>query len=924
MITPRLRHMPLSAGDRLGPYDVLSPIGAGGMGEVYRARDARLGRDVAIKALPDLALADPARVARFEREAQVLAALNHPHVAGIYGLEELKGARFLILELVDGETLAARLKLGPPPVEEALTIARQVADAVHAAHDKGIIHRDLKPANIMLTGAGQVKVVDFGLAKALDPTGGAAGRGVDDDPIGSPTTTGERTVPGVILGTAAYMSPEQARGKPVDKRSDIWAFGCVLYELLSGRQPFLRPTVSDTMAAVLEREPDLTTLPAATPPRVRWLVRRCLEKNPSRRLHDIADARIELDEALGGSSDAEPVAGQSGSAARRGRNLRELLAWSTAAACLAALVGVLLFARRSEAPAPVATPTYNSSILLQEDLRLGTSNPPGRFTLSPDGRRLALVATDATGKTRLWIRPLNTSVAQPLAGTEDATFPFWSPDSRFVAFTAQGKLKTIDISGGPPVTLADASIGTTGSWNQDNVILYTPAGSSPIHRVSASGGPSTPVTTLDAAAGDAQHWYPFFLPDGRHFLYFAVGSKARGLTDSRAILVGSLDAQEPAKLLVESGSNAKYANGHLVYFRAGTLVAQPFDLDRLELTGVATPIVEQVQIAGAGATGAAGAYSVSETGLLAYQTGVLTRSQLAWFSREGAQLSKLGDQADYGDVTLSPDGRRAVVSVADPSTGTRDLWLFDLARGIRERFTFDPGDDFAPVWSRHDGGRIAFSSQRKGSIQIYQKALSGGSSDEVLFADSLGKFPADWSSDGKHIVYVGGGGIIGRSDLWILPVADRKAYAFLETPMVESQGQFSPDGRWLAYVSGPAGMGGLQSQIYVAAFPVAGETKRVSLQGGGWPRWRRDGKEIFYLAPDNTMTAVTVSSEGTGLAFGPARPLFKVLPRPIVRLDAFPYDVDADGQRFLVNTFVEEPMAVPITLVVNWPGGLKK
>jgi Tol biopolymer transport system component len=907
--------MPLSPGARIGPYDVLSPIGAGGMGEVYRARDARLGRDVAIKSLPDLALADPDRVTRFEREAQILAALNHPHVGGIYGLEESSGARFLVLELVEGETLAARLRLGLPPLEEALTIARQIADALQAAHDKGIIHRDLKPANIMITAEGQAKVLDFGLAKALASADSLAGSRPSAEPMDSLTIAA--TASGMILGTFAYMSPEQARGKPVDKRADIWAFGCVLYEMLSGRHPFAGTTMSDRIAAILEREPDFEAIPASTPARVRWLVRRCLEKDPRRRLHDIADARIELDEALGGSSDFDGAPTTTRTA--RARPTREVVAWSAAAACLMALVGVLTLARGTAGPPAADARTYNSSILLPEDLRLGTSNPPGRFALSPDGRRLALVLTDTTGKTLLCIRPLNTNVAQQLAGTEGAAFPFWSPDSRFIAFTAQGKLKTIDVSGGPPVTLADASIGATGAWNRDNVILYTPVGGSPIHRVSSSGGPSTPITTLDAAAGDAQHWYPFFLPDGRHFLFFAVGSKARGQTDPRAILVGSLDAQEPVKLLVEGGSNAKYANGHLVFFREGTLVAQAFDLDRLALTGTPAPIVEHVQIAGGGATGAAGAYSVSETGLLVYQTGVLTRSQLAWFGREGTGPSKIGDQADYGDLTLSPDGRRAAVSVADPSNGTRAIWLFDLARGIRERFTF-VGDDFAPIWSRLDGRDIAFSSGRKGSIHLYQKAATGGGSEEILLEDSLGKFAGDWSADGKFVVYVGGGGIIARSDLWILRLADRKAYPFLQTPLIESHGQFSPNGRWIAYSSGTL----RELEVYVSPFPGPGEALRVSTNGGAWPRWRRDGREIYYIAPDNTFTAVPVTATGSGLTFGASRALFKVRPRPFARLDAYPYDVSADGGRFLINTFVEEATAGAITLVVNWPEGLKK
>jgi hypothetical protein len=435
------------------------------------------------------------------------------------------------------------------------------------------------------------------------------------------------------------------------------------------------------------------------------------------------------------------------------------------------------------------------------------------------------------------------------------------------------------------------------------------------------------VTTLDAAAGDVQHWYPFFLPDGRHFLYFAVGSKAGGLTDGRAIMLGSLDSNEPGRLLVQGGSNAKYASGHLIFTRGGgTLVAQPFDADRLELSGEPRPIVEHVQMTGAGATGSAGAFTVSETGQLAYQTGVLVRSQLAWFDEKGNQGTRVGDLADYGEVMLSPDARHAAVSVMDPALGTRDLWIFDLARGIRERFTDDPGDDIAPIWSRLDGRDIIFSSRRQGSIHLYRKPANGSVPEQLIYEDGLGKFASDWSQDGRSLAYIAGGGIIARSDLWILTLFNPATAApFVQEPYVESHAQFSPDGRWLAYMTAPTGRTETaERQVYVTSFPDRREKTRVSLAGGWYPRWRRDGAGIFYLTPDGTLMTVAVNFRGSRFEVGAARPLFKTRLRPFARLDAYPYDVTADGRRFLINTFVEEPTAAPITLLVNWPSMLRE
>jgi serine/threonine protein kinase/Tol biopolymer transport system component len=894
--------MGLSVGTHVGPYQIVSTLGAGGMGDVYRARDPRLGRDVAIKALPDSVAADPDRIARFQREAQILASLNHPHIAALYGLEEIDGSRYLILELVEGATLADRLRTGPLPLHEALTIARQVADGLQAAHEKGIVHRDLKPANIGLTPEGQVKVLDFGLAKALEPP-------LPGNVADSPTVTTAGTRFGVVLGTAAYMSPDQARGLPIDKRTDIWAFGCVLYEMLTGRRAFSGKTTSDVIAAVLEREPDWSSTPHATPTRIDWLLRRCLEKDPKRRLHDIADAGIEIDEALSRPSGSAEPAGRSLAAAKT----RERLAWGVAAAVVIALAVILSINRNAarDRTAPESA-RYSTSIVLPDDVHLAGGSPPGRFALSPNGRHLALIASDSTGRSMLYVRPLNSRVAHPLEGTAGAAFPFWSQDSRFIAFLAENKLKKVEATGGEVVTLADATFGATGAWNRDDVILFTPKGNSPLFRLSASSGSPIEATSLDPASGDVQHSFPFFLPDGRHFLFFVVGTKA-GQTVPRGVYAGSLDEKGPGKLIVEGASNAKYANGHLVYLHAGALLAQPFDVDRLELQGQPVPVVEGVQTSSQVVSEVTGAFTLSETGILAYQTGSLVRSQLTWFDRRGTRLGTLGDPDDYIDVALSPDDSRVATSVLDVQRGTRDIWTFQVKRGLGERFTFEAGDDFAPNWSQPGGDRIFFSSLRQGSIHLYEKAASGSAPESLLLQDDLGKFNPRPSRDGRFLIYVAGGGIIGRSDIWVLPMSgERKAFPFIETRFPESQPQFSPDGRWVAFMSAKSD----RREVYVTSFPDRTSEVRVSTAGGSLPRWSRDGKEIFYVAQDGTLTVTMVDGHTLPFEVGPARQLFTIHPRP-ARLDAYPYDVTADGQRILVNTFIEE-VAPPIALIVNW------
>ena len=546
------------------------------------------------------------------------------------------------------------------------------------------------------------------------------------------------------------------------------------------------------IAAILDREPDWRALPATTPARVQWLLRRCLEKDSRRRLHDIADGRIELDEALSHPHEFGQVAPASLSApvVARGR-ARERVAWTSAAVCLVGLVVALALGRTGVPGRPaVDTRIYHSSIVFPEDLRLA-GQPAGRFALSPDGRRLAFVAALGDGRPMLWVRRLDMLTAQPLPGTEGAEFPFWSHDSRFVAFLAQGKLKKIEVAGGSPATLCDAAFGATGAWSPEDVILFTPRGEASLYRVSASGGTPSPVTMLDAASGDSQHSHPVFLPDGRHFLYFVLGSKTGGVADPRAVYVGSLDPQEPRKLLLRSGSNAKYAQGYVIFLRESTLMAQAFDLSRMELRGEPVPLVEKTEIVSGNVTSAVGAFAVSETGALAYQTGPgVVRCELVWFDRAGKRLAALGDRADYGDVSLSPDNARAAVSLIDPERGTFDLWLYDVARGLRERFTFEPGDEFAPAWSP-DGRRLVFSARRKASIDLYQKASSGAGSEDVLLEPGLGKFQASWSRDGRYLLYVAGGAAIRRSDLWVLPLfGERKPFPFLETTQIETQGQF--------------------------------------------------------------------------------------------------------------------------------------
>ena len=878
-------NMALTAGTRIGPYDVVAPLGAGGMGEVYRARDARLNRDVALKVLPDAFALDAERLARFRREAQVLAALNHPHIAAIHGLEDAGGVQALVLELVEGPTLADRIAQGRVPLDEALPIATQIADALEAAHEQGIIHRDLKPANIKITPDGVVKVLDFGLAKLAQASDS---RLQAPDVSTSPTITSPAMMTGVgmILGTAAYMAPEQAKGRPADKRSDVWAFGCVLYEMLTGRRAFEGDDVSDTMAAVLRAEPDWSALPAGTPPLIVRLLRGCLQKDRRQRISDLAVARFEL---------GAPLHAQDAGPAHPGSRVRERIAWvSVAVLLIAGAAGTMYVAGRSAAPTP-------SRIVFSVEPPDGTAftavNPFSAYpTISPDGRQLIFVARATSGVSQLAIRTLDSQEVRTLAGTETPTSPFWAPDSRAIAFFSGGQLKWIDVSGGTPQTLCAAADVAGGTWNRDGIILFTgPTGG--LYRVSAAGGEPEPVTTLDASQKETSHSAPWFLPDGRRFLYRA--------QPSNAIFLGSLDSAERTELL-RADSKALYAaTGHLLFMRGSTLMAQSFDADRAEVSGDAFRVADNV---GVSLQSARAAFSASDTSVIVYWSGVDDVNAPAWFDRTGKPLGSVGEEGRYRQAALAPDGAKVALTRVDAS-GQQDIWLLDLARRISTRFTFEGSND--PVWSP-DSRSVAFTRTSNPQRMIYRQSVDGG--DALLaWEGTEGRFTESWSPDGQLLVY----GTVRT--VGVIPLTgDTKERVWLDTPFSKDEPHFSPDGRWMAYQSNEAG----QTDVYVEAFPGPGQKIRVSTSGGGAPRWRADGRELFYLTPTGMLMAVSMKP-GLRLEAGVPQPLFQT-PITNVVLNVDQYDVTGDGQRFLVLTPTSNARQTPITVVVNWTTGLSE
>ena len=887
------KSLPL-VGKRLNHYQVLSLLGAGGMGEVYLAEDTRLKRKVALKLLPAELTANRDRLRRFEQEARAASALNHPNIITIHEIGESGRWHYLVTELIDGETLRQRLKQGRIEFSAALDMALQIGSALVAAHKAGIVHRDIKPENIMLRNDGLVKVLDFGLAKLTE----SSTSGLSSN---APTRAQVNTETGMVMGTARYMSPEQARGQKIDARTDIFSFGVVFYEMITGGAPFEGETASDVLAAILKSEPPPLVDGAHEVPReLEHIVSRALRKDPERRYQVVKDLLLDLEDLKQRPSELSVPAK---------RPLPHLV-WFAATALL--LVATLALAIAYFRSASVEVRAVRSFILPPEKSSFNfTDTNAGSLSISPDGRRLTFVAPTAEGKYLLWVRSLDALSAQALAGTDGAYYPFWSPDSRFIGFFANGKLKRIEAAGGPTLTLSDAPLARGGAWNRDGVIVFAPDAAGALQQVSASGGVVSAVTKLDQARGELTHRWPYFLPDGQHFLYLSRGASVSE-SETGTIYVTSLASKE-SKQLLRANSNVAYAQGYLLFLRGATLMAQAFDANGLETVGDAFPIAVGVQ---SEPSMARGVFAVSDNGVLAYQTGSAKNgSQLAWFDRSGKQLGVLGDAAIYGYPQLSPDGKILTVAIVDPQNGNQDIWLYEVARGLRTRFTVDPGDERSPVWSP-DGSRIVFSSNRKGHIDLYQKSASRVGNDEPLLESDLEKHPMSWSADGRFLLY----STVDpktKVDLWVLPLeGDRKPFPFLQTEFNEFNGQFSPDGRWIAYTSDESG----RNEIYVAPFPGPGGKQQISTSVGRQPRWRGDGKEIFYLAPDNKLMAAEVNGQGASLVVGAVRSLFEVHWYEY----GYAYDVTTDGRRFLVNTAVEQKASAPITLALNWTADLKR
>jgi eukaryotic-like serine/threonine-protein kinase len=876
--------MGLATGTKLGPYEIQSPLGAGGMGEVYRARDTRLERTVAVKILPAQFSSDPVRKQRFEREAKTISSLNHPHICTLHDIGHQDGMDYLVMECVEGETLAKRLEKGPLPLDQALKYGAQIADGLDKAHRSGVVHRDLKPGNIMLTATG-AKLLDFGLAKpAAAPVSAATLTAVQAAPV---------TEEGTILGTFQYMSPEQVQGKEVDGRSDIFSLGAVLYEMVTGRRAFEGKSQLSVASAILEKEPEpISAMKPMTPPALDHAVKNCLAKLPDERWQTARDLALEL-KWIAGSGSQAGIAGH----VPAGRRRWERASWLLTATffLLAMAAGVALWNASNKRLRP--TYFHASVPFAANDL-----------ALSPDGRTLAMVAYSAQANNYvLWTYEVGGHRTNSLDGTQGASYPFWSPDGKFIGFFADGELKKVEVSGGQPQVLCDAPNGRGGTWNRDGVIVFTPDSlGAGLFRVSSSGGSPLEMTKLDASRSEQSHRWPVFLPDGKHFLY--LGSNFAGLLENNAIFLGSLDSQE-RRLLVSTSANAAYAEpGYLVYLRDNkTLVAQPFDRRRYVLSGephtlsdevLYTPLVNRA------------VFSVSSGDILVTQTGRgVSLSQLTWFDRSGKLAGTVGMPASFGNVRLSPDGHRVAVDQINPDGRNIDIWIHELARGATTRLTFDPSPHQAPIWSP-DGKQILFSSNRKVTTRLYLKNADGSGSEEEV-AD-LGTFVPvnawDWSRDGKHVLFRKG------NEVWHLSRPDRVAKPLLQAKWTVRNAQSSPDGRWMTYASNETG----SMQVYVSPFLNGNGKWQVSSAGGQEPKWRQDGKELFYLSADGKMMAVAVK---TGASFEASSPvaLFQThLRQPVSSQDVFSYDVSGDGQKFLILTKVDEANAAPLSVLLNW------
>ncbi len=896
--------MSLGPGTRLGPYEIQSAIGAGGMGEVYRARDTRLERKVAIKVLPSHVSGDPALRERFEREARTVAALNHPHICTLHDVGHQDATDFLVMEYLDGETLAARLVKGALSIDQALAIAIQIADALDKAHRAGIVHRDLKPGNIMLVGEGRrggpsgppvAKLLDFGLAKVTPAAVAASGLSM------APTGMTPVTMQGTILGTLQYMAPEQIEGQEADARTDIFAFGCVLYEMLTGKKAFEGKTQASLIGAIMNIDPPpLAPVVPLAPPLLDRLVRKCLVKDSGARWQSAAD----LVEALTWSADGTAANAASEAAAAQTRRAPRIWIGVASGSLVIALASVaFLVYGRATVPEPHVT---------RLDVMTPPSSDPFSFALSPDGKQLAFVANTEGNAQRLWVRPLDEAVGHLLPGTDNAQYPFWSPDSRAIAFFADGKLKRVDVAGRTVETLASIPSMRGGAWGPDGTILLA-ENTGPLMRIPGSGGAPVPATQV--AAGQGSHRFPSFLPDGRRFLFVATIGQA----DLRGVYIASLDGGAPKHLLVSDYAARYDASGYLLVTSEGVLTARRLDLRTLEITGDPIAVAQ-----GLGTPALLGepAFSVS-THVLAYRGGAATRRQLIWVERTGKVKGTLGgiDESAQSAPALSADGRR--VAFFRRSSANVDIWVEDIARATITRFTSDASADLEPTWSP-DGQRIAFSSARNGTFDLFIKPADGSTDEQPLLTSSLDKAPQDWSPDGRFLLYAVQDPK-SAADLWALPLnGDRKPFPVVQSAFDDVHGRFSPDGRWIAYASNETG----RYEVYVKPFPGPGGRWQVSTNGGIYPQWRRDGKELFFIAPDNHMIGVGVNTSTTFQAGAPAS-LFatQLATGGNVGIGSFvsraEYAVAPDGS-FLLNVTAGDAIAAPITIVENWDATLPR
>jgi eukaryotic-like serine/threonine-protein kinase len=882
--------MSVSTGTRLGPYEIIAAIGAGGMGEVYRARDTRLDRIVAIKVLPTHLAGRAVLRERFEREAKTIASLNHPHICTLYDTGHQDDIDFLVMEYIEGETLAQRLQKGPLPLDQVLRYAIEIADALDKAHRKGITHRDLKPGNIMLTKTG-AKLLDFGLAKLRQEVAPAT-------PFSElPTANNAITAEGTILGTLQYMAPEQVEGKEADARTDIFAFGVVVYEMATGKKAFAGKSQASLIAKILETDPPpMTSLSPMTPPALDHVVKRCLEKDPEERWQSAKD----ICEQLRWISDSGPQAGMTTPAVPE-QKIKKHLVWAVAAIAIAVAViaAAAFYLRRT--PPSAEKQAVRFSVAPPEKGSFSGGTLGSSLSVSPDGTKLVFAADVGSARSQLWIRSLDSPMARALPGTENATYPFWSPDSRFVAFSADRKLKKIAVSGGPVETLAVVS-ETIGTWSREGLVLFV-ADDNRLVSVSESGGNATPVTTLDASRSETGHFSPQFLPDGKHFLYFAQSSKA----ENNAIYVALLDSREK-KLLLNVASNPVYVpTGYLLFHRQGTLMAQPFDADRLQLSGEAVPIVEGVEF---NPFGSVAAFSASENGVLAYRGGGSALPlTLVWVNRNGTEQPLAAPPHNYTFPRISPDGKRVAAGIEE---GEGQIWLYDISRDALSRLTFEGSSNVDPVWTP-DGKRITYKG--KANRLFWQPADGGGSAEELTTGKlDANNIPGAWSPDGQELAFLEGGG--ATRNIWILPLKDRTPHVFVASSSIESAPSYSPDGRWIAYSSNESG----RSEIFVRPYPGPGGKWQISTEGGTEPVWNPKGRELFYRVGQKMM-AVDYTEQPTFSA-GKPKMLFQGPYTPTPR-SASDYDVSSDGQRFLMLKAAEQAPG-EISVVLNWTAELKQ